>query len=98
MKSLDRFFTKRYSAAYTCKEFVDDVWLHLTGELPTSDNLKEASEPVSPCVVYMENCPDSEKHVGVFYNGKVIHLSPSGVQYIEIDYFRLAFRKLSFYK
>lgn len=91
-----------------------EVWLEITGEdlgsrLPGLENstldfdIKQARKfkrlvrPSSPCIVLMQR-PHFTPHVGVFYNGRVIHLKPSGVEYQPLDVVARGFTSVRFYQ
>jgi len=55
-------------------------------------------KPVSPCLVLMER-PRQEPHVGIFYNGRILHLPTD--QMAEYQHPRIAmraFKTMRFYK
>lgn len=91
------FGVKYDKKSYNCYHFSCDVWRHLTGEdlsqiiddqMQTTGILyrryvrqfRELVKPVSPCLVIMQN-PHEITHMGIFYNGRVLHLTESGTEY-----------------
>jgi len=61
------------------------------------EGFKRLKEPVNPCIVLM-NRKGSTPHVGVWYNGKVLHLTESGAIYAPLDVAMLGFKQRRFYK
>jgi hypothetical protein len=53
--------------------------------------------PESPCIVLFSG-KGIEPHVGVYYNGRVIHLGDSGAQYVDIDIIKISFKTVRYYK
>lgn len=94
---LDVLLDKKWTKDYTCHEFSKDAWKLITGKKLVLGKRKEVNSPVSPCVVFLFNNERSDSHVGVFYEGKIIHLSMRGVQYIELDLLKLCFKNVRYY-
>lgn len=97
IEKLMPLMSKRWAHNYTCNNFADDVWQAL-GKGHIKDERTRLDKPESPCIVYLSNSDTQDSHVGVFIDGKVLHLGLREVQYIELDLFRIAFRNVSFYK
>ena len=57
---------------------------------------KRLQEPISPCIVLM-NRKGNTPHVGVWYNGKVLHLQESGAIYSPLSIAMLGFKQRRFY-
>lgn len=95
---IDSLFGRQWKKGYTCHEFACEAWELITGEKLELGNRKEIKKPLSPCIVFLYNNERSDSHVGVFYNGKVLHLSARGVQHIPLEFLTMSFRKVSFYK
>jgi len=67
---------------------------------PTIDLRKgwtRLSTPENPCIVLF-NGKNIEPHVGVYHNGKVIHLTTSGAQYVDLELAMLTFKTVRYYK
>ena len=95
---INEFFGRTWSKDYNCYNLASDAWLKITGKKMIVGDYEQLDKPESPCIVFMSNSEYSEKHVGIFYNGKVLHLAMRGVQYIKLDLLKLQFKKVSFYK
>ena len=95
---IDSLFGKQWTKDYTCHDFACDAWKEITGKKLVLGKRKEVDKPVSPCIVFLYNDSRSDSHVGVFYEGKVIHLAMRGVQYIPLESLTHYFKKVSFYK
>ncbi|TCB50952.1 hypothetical protein E0H80_06170 [Acinetobacter sp. ANC 4779] len=104
---INDLFDREYTQDYTCNEFACEAWERITGENLTerlNDYLNDAGSfegldvPISPCIAFFSRNPKSSTHVGLFYEGKILHLSPRGVQHIPLDYIMLGFKTVSFYK
>lgn len=97
IEEIIHLMSKRWSHNYTCNHFADDVWQAL-GRGSIKDEKQKIDKPESPCIVYLSNSDKQDSHVGVFIDGKVLHLGLREVQYIDLDLFKIAFRNVSFYK
>lgn len=53
-------------------------------------------KPVSPCVVLMRRA-NTPPHVGMYYNGRVIHITEVGVQYQPLDVVSRGFTNVGYY-
>lgn len=53
--------------------------------------------PQSPCLVAMHR-PRTPPHVGVYFEGRVLHIQENGVAYQSIDIASFGFTKVRFYK
>ena len=104
---INDLFDREYKQGYTCNEFACEAWEKITGENLTErlnrylngiGDFEQLSEPISPCIAFFSRNLKSSTHVGLFYKGKILHLSPRGVQYIPLDYIMLSFKTVSFYK
>jgi hypothetical protein len=60
-------------------------------------NFEKLKNPVSPCLVLMRK-PKLAPHVGLFYQGRVLHIHEAGVQFQPLDKATRGFTKLSFYR
>lgn len=57
---------------------------------------REIDAPQSPCIVLMIR-PRYMPHVGVYYNGRVLHIKRSGAQYQPIEVASLGFSQVRYY-
>lgn len=89
--------------SYNCWHFVKDVWLELRGQLLEVATVRQAQvdyvelpAPRSPCLVLME-AVGQVPHVGVYLNGKVLHLKQNGAWYQPLEIASVGFQSTSFY-
>lgn len=54
-------------------------------------------KPESPCIALFQSTR-SQTHVGIWLNGKILHIGPAGVQYQPIDVVSISFSKIRFLK
>lgn len=54
------------------------------------------SKPENPCLIYFQAAHRS--HVGIWLDGRVLHIGPGGVQYIPLEVAALGFKKVRFFK
>lgn len=104
---INELFDREYTQDYTCNEFACEAWEKITGENLTqrlNDHLnglgsfEQIDKPISPCIAFFSRNLNSSTHVGLFYAGRILHLSPRGVQHIPLEYIMLGFKTVSFYK
>jgi hypothetical protein len=57
---------------------------------------KHLSCPQTPCVVLMTR-PHTTPHVGIYLDGKVLHITEHSVQYVPLEVAAQAFRVVKFY-
>jgi len=57
---------------------------------------RKLDKPVSPCFVVMQRSK-MQPHIGVFYNGRVLHLKENGVEYQPVQVARRYFTKIGYY-
>jgi hypothetical protein len=104
----DKYLLKRFDRErYNCWDFVREVWAELTGAdpfttiPPSVDNITpkftEIDTPQSPCLVLMlrQRCTP---HVGVYYNGRVLHMNQRGAEYTALDSATACFPTVRYYK
>lgn len=105
--SIDHLLDRTWSKNYTCNEFACEAWKDITGEnlterldrfLNGNGGFKELNEPISPCIVFFTNENSTPTHVGVFYCGKVLHLTGRGVQFMPLEIAEIGFWEARFYK
>jgi hypothetical protein len=58
---------------------------------------KKLNKPKSPCFVLMQRTKLSP-HVGIYYNGRMLHLLGTGVEYQPLNVAKRYFTKIGFYK
>lgn len=88
-------FNKDYSASF----------LGLTGDLAqsirtsrdTTVQNKRLEKPIEGCIVLMTNLLNSS-HVGLFYCGRVLHLSENGVYFQELRSLERNYSRFRFYE
>lgn len=109
MTCIDELLSREYKPTYTCNEFACEAWQLITGENlndrlmkwlndPDSQAFKRLDHPISPCLVMFKNHPRSSTHVGLFFEGKLLHLSARGAQFVPIEVVALHFRSVSYYQ
>jgi len=55
------------------------------------------SKPKSPCLVLMHR-PRTPPHVGIYFEGRVLHIQENGVAYQPADVASFGFTKVRYYK
>lgn len=58
---------------------------------------RRLKSPENPCILLMQR-PRSVPHVGVYFNGRVIHIHERGVEFLPVEVATRGFTKLGFYK
>jgi hypothetical protein len=53
-------------------------------------------QPSNPCFVVMQRFK-TQPHIGIFYNGRVLHMKENGVEYQPLPVVRRYFTKIGFY-
>lgn len=104
----DRYLVKVYDKErYNCWDFVREVWQELTGEdvftvtPPSVESIAPHFTPIeapeSPCLVLMlrQRCTP---HIGVFYNGRVLHMNKRGPEYSPLHSATASFPTVRYYK
>ena len=103
--NLDQFLDRTWTDSYTCNEFACEVWQHMTGEdlterltafLNGTGGFKQLSVPESPCIAMFLR-KNADNHVGIFIDGKLLHLTSKGVHYINLEIIQ-GFQQPRFYK
>lgn len=106
MTSLDDLFDRYRSRTYNCWDHTNEVWYRLRGiklkvgtvlALSAARDLRRIPKPTSPCIVLMEH-PLLEKHVGVFFDGQIIHLAARGVEYMPVDVVTRSYATVRYYQ
>lgn len=93
------------SAKLIFKSDYSACFIGLTGSLDESiktsrDTVhknKRIEKPIEGCIVLMTKY-DSGSHVGLYYKGRIFHLSQSGVQRITIEQAKTQYKRIRFYE
>ena len=106
MKSIDKFLGKTFNHKYNCADFAAEVWEYLTGNaarylvedwsIESRSRLQRITVPVSPCLIIMYQ-RRTIPHVGIYRNGRVLHLTGMGVENQPIDVAARGFRNYRLY-
>lgn len=98
---------KTYQPGYTCYEFACEAWQHITrislsGRMQDFLNgigsFEQLEAPVSPCIAFLYRSDKSPTHVGLFIDGRILHLGCRGAQYVPLDLLMTTFKEVRFYK
>ena len=57
---------------------------------------QKLEQPISPCFVVMQRSK-TQPHIGIYYNGRVLHMKENGVEYQPLQVVRRYFTKIGFY-
>lgn len=104
--NLDQFLDRTWTDSYTCNEFSCEVWQHITGEdlsqrlqnfLNGTGSFIPIDVPESPCIALF-NRKNADSHVGIFFEGKLLHLTSRGVHYVHLEIVQGSFQQPRFYK
>jgi hypothetical protein len=68
-----------------------------TQALKVANTLVSLANPEDPCLVLLQRAR-IEPHIGVYYRGRVLHLSRQGAYYAGLDQVSAGYTKVSFYK
>lgn len=92
---------------YNCLHFADEAWMILTGQSlearmhgsmrAIAVSFDRIDKPVSPCLVLMRR-PKAEAHVGVYYRGRVAHLTERGARFEDQAIAALGFSDIRYYR
>lgn len=93
------------AAQYLFEKDYSESFLGLTGDLSqsiqtsrdTTIKNKRLERPIDGCIVLMTNLLNSS-HVGLFYCGRVLHLSESGVYFQELRSLERNYSRFRFYE
>jgi hypothetical protein len=58
---------------------------------------RRLARPESPCFVVMQRSR-VQPHVGIFYNGRILHMKETGVEYQPLQVAQRYFTKIGFYR
>lgn len=68
-----------------------------TRALQVANTLTRLESPEDPCLVLLQRAR-LEPHIGVFYNGRVLHLSRSGAYYMPLSQITPGYPSVSYYR
>jgi hypothetical protein len=98
--SIDKYLDRMPTKNYRCFDFVNEVWRDLTGKDAIQQFLNRKfvrlAGPVSPCVVAMQK-RDTTPHVGIFIDGRILHLRDYGVEYQPLVVARSFYTRIKYY-
>jgi len=106
--SLDKFLHAEYHATeYNCGHFARDVYAHLTGMhvgVPTGGEATQwlrkfvfrLERPITPCLAVMSRAHYTT-HVGVYIDGKIMHLTEQGARIEDVDLASVLFTRIRYY-
>lgn len=104
--NLDQFLDRTWTKEYTCNKFACEVWEFITGESLTdrltaflngTGTFTPLDVPESPCIA-MFTRKNADSHVGIFFEGKLLHLTSKGVHYVHLEIVQGGFQQPRFYK
>jgi hypothetical protein len=64
---------------------------------PLRRAFKRQDGPVSPCLALMR-ATGAAPHVGIFKNGRILHIDRNGVKFEPLELAMLPFKRIGFYK
>jgi hypothetical protein len=82
------------------KEQLDKMCFSVSCEsisLASLHHFTRYSKPVNPCFVVMQRLRLSP-HIGIFYNGRILHMTEQGVEYQPIQVAKRYFTKIGYYR
>lgn len=65
--------------------------------LKVANTLKSLEKPEDPCIVLFMRSR-LEPHIGIYYRGKVLHLSRSGAFHMPLEHVAIGYTQVTFYK
>lgn len=104
--NFEHLLIQTYQQNYTCYEFSCDAWQHITGQnltermqdfLNGSGTFTQMEVPESPCIAFFYRTDKSPTHVGLFIEGRILHLGFRGAQYVPLDLLMTTFKEVRFY-
>lgn len=105
---IDKYLTRIRTKDYNCYHFVAEVWKDLTGEdAPAVFNGRAVSHTefkkarpiawaINPCFVLMHR-KGYVPHVGIYYNGKILHLTETCAMYQPLINAKRYFTRIEYY-
>lgn len=107
--SVDPYLGRPYDpASYDCWDMLREAWLELTGfdmgarprsgapVLALGRHFQRLAGPASPAIALMRR-PRVVSHVGLFWQGRVLHNQPGGVRFDRPEVASLGFTEVAFY-
>lgn len=105
--SVDRYMARVRSGTYTCFDLTREVWLDLTGHdlnlifengitATAMRHFSRIQKPVSPCLALLYR-PRFDPHIGVYIDGRILHLGARGVQFSMPDVVKMGFPEIIYY-
>ena len=88
-------FNKDYSASFL--GLTSDLAQSIRTSRDTTVKNKRLEKPIEGCIVLMTNLLNSS-HVGLFYCGRVLHLSENGVYFQELRSLERNYSRFRFYE
>lgn len=70
---------------------------NLRDTLKAFKKFKQLDEPVNPCLVYATQ-HGKDPHMGVYFNSSVLHLRPTGPEFLPVELAMRGFTNIRFYK
>lgn len=107
MNPINELLDREWTNDYTCHDFVCEAWKLITDEclesrlaafIDGSGDFEKLSEPISPCIAHFEINNRSSTHVGLFFEGQILHLQFRNAQNVPLEDVMLHFKKVSFYR
>lgn len=105
---VNEMLNREWTYGYTCHEFACEAWQKITCEdlherlskfLNGGDGgFIELQVPESPCIALFKLNNRSSTHVGLFFEGNILHLSLRNGQYVPLEDLMQHFKEVSFYK
>lgn len=105
--NFEPLLNKTHQPGYTCYEFVCEAWCYITGDslaermqhfLNGTGVFDRVEVPESPCIAFFYRSDKSPTHVGLFIDGRILHLGYRGAQYLPLDLIMTTFNEVRFYK
>lgn len=105
--NFESLLKKIYQHDYTCYEFACEAWCEITGQnladrmqqfLNNVGCFQRLDKPESPCIAFFYRNDKSPTHVGLFIDGRILHLGFRGAQYVPLDMLMMTFKEVRFYK
>lgn len=104
---VNEMLDREWTSTYTCHEFVCEAWQKITGEclesrltafLNGNGDFEKLSEPISPCIAHFKLNDRSSTHVGLFFEGQILHLHLRNGQHVPLEDVMIHFKEVGFYR
>ena len=95
IEAAEYLFNKDYSASFL--GLTSDLAQSIRTSRDTTVKNKRLEKPIEGCIVLMTNLLNSS-HVGLFYCGRVLHLSENGVYFQELRSLERNYSRFRFYE